>query len=306
MADFDEDQNLQGIQNQSKRAKSAASNGVYDQKSRHLRIIDFPEDILLCILSFLSLRDISSFASACKHLHSLCRGNPNLWFGLCDRRWADKTQISKWGNGEIAYKCLYVTLIEWENLIGLWRRAGWSSPLILFEWGPSYVTASRIRLPNPGEHRITKFPFLFMGLSPSGDPVNFVDSGTGFDSVPLPDFAKAAESGQPDSSLIPVSVSFIRANNILISKNLNYPKAVRGCSALLTQAYRYFAYPGRDASSLRKKGKNQVYWNWEDNEYVKFVNSSEKGCAREHGLAFNISKRYILRSLLKNASFRNP
>ncbi|XP_068655313.1 F-box protein At3g12350-like [Aristolochia californica] len=306
MADFDEDQNVQNTQNQSKRAKFSISNGISNQNYRPSHIVDLPEDILLCILSFLFLREISSFASSCKHFHSLCRDNPNLWFGLCDRRWADKTEIKKWGDGKITFKCLYVTLMEWEKLIGLWRRAGWSSPLILFEWGPSYITASRIRLSNAGECRIVKIPFLFMGLSSRGNPVNFVETGARLDNVQLSDFIKAAESGFLDSQLIPVNVSFIRANNILIANNQNYLKVIEGSSALLTQAYRYFTYPRRDSSSPGKKGKNQPYWNREDDEYVKFVNSSEKSCVRKHGLAFNISKRYILRSLLKNASFQNP
>jgi hypothetical protein len=120
-----------------------------------LSFFDFPEDVQVCILSFLSPIEIANFACASKQFVSLSRNDTKLWYTMCDRRWGSKTQIAKWGCGKITYKLLYKTLHQYDNLIGFWRRCGAKTgesalllpPLISFDWGPSFLTASWVENP---------------------------------------------------------------------------------------------------------------------------------------------------------------
>ncbi|KAE8658865.1 GATA type zinc finger transcription factor family protein [Hibiscus syriacus] len=86
--------------------------------------------------------------------------------------WGSNTQINKWGGGKITYKLLYRTLTQWDNLIGFWRPLGRAAlsgqcpRLIVFEWGPSFVSGSRICPYQNGSYHVTKAPFLWMGISP--------------------------------------------------------------------------------------------------------------------------------------------
>ncbi|XP_030537853.2 F-box protein At3g12350 [Rhodamnia argentea] len=198
---------------------------------------DFPEDVHLCILSFLTPSEIANFSCTSKRFVSLCRSNAKLWYALCDRRWGSKTQIRKWGNGKIGYRLLYKTLSEWESLIGFWRRSGQRStsssavataavvpppPLVSFEWGPSFVAGSRVSPSEDGTYGVVKSPFLWMSLSSSGEPVNFVD----------PD-GKSGEFGSnycDDSirktDLIPVDVNFMGCTYLVVEENMGL-----GCSS---------------------------------------------------------------------------
>ncbi|KAI6687959.1 hypothetical protein NL676_024787 [Syzygium grande] len=177
---------------------------------------DFPEDVQLCVLS-----------------------DAKLWHALCDRRWGSKTQIRRWGGGKVCYRLLYRTLSEWESLIGFWRRSGQSSstssssspprppaaapvapppppPLVIFEWGPSFVAGYRVFPSQDGTYGVVKSPFLRMSLSPSGEPVNFVD----------PD-GKSGEFGSSycvdsigKTDLIPVDVNFMGCTHLVVEENM--------------------------------------------------------------------------------------
>ncbi|XP_043709111.1 F-box protein At3g12350 isoform X2 [Telopea speciosissima] len=188
---------------------------------------DFPEDVQLCILSFLTSPEISSFACTSKRFQFLCRSDGMLWFSMCDRRWGSKTHITKWGNGRIGFKLLYKTLCQWENLIGFWRRIGQPStigdstpPLVFFQWGPSFLTAYRVSPSKTGTYQVVKTPFLWMGLSPTGQPLIFLDHECRFESSG--DFVRAAQSGVPGADLIPVDVSFVGKSHFVLEENLGF------------------------------------------------------------------------------------
>ncbi|XVE70202.1 hypothetical protein DITRI_Ditri10aG0053800 [Diplodiscus trichospermus] len=188
---------------------------------------DFPEDIQLCILSFLSPPEIANFACTSKRFVALCRNDTKLWFTMCQRRWGSKTQIHKWGGGNITYKLLYKTLIEWENLIGFWRhcgRAGLSGqcpPLIIFEWGPSFVSGSRVCPSKTGTYNVTKAPFLWMGISPDGQIVNFLDL-EGQTEIPSGDFDSWLEFVCLDQNLVPVNVNFMGSDHFIVEENSTF------------------------------------------------------------------------------------
>ncbi|GMI82708.1 hypothetical protein like AT3G12350 [Hibiscus trionum] len=188
---------------------------------------DFPEDVQLCILSFLPLSEIANFACTSKRFVSLCRNDTKLWFTLCQRRWGSKTQINKWGGGKITYKLLYKTLTQWENLIGFWRhcgRAGLSGQcprLIVFEWGPSFVSGSRVCPYKNATYHVTKAPFLWMGISPDGQIVYFLDL-EGQTEIPSGDFDSWLEFVCLDQNLVPANVNFMGKDHFIVEENSNF------------------------------------------------------------------------------------
>ncbi|PPR87715.1 hypothetical protein GOBAR_AA32984 [Gossypium barbadense] len=198
-----------------------------DPKECSFSFSDFPEDVQLCILSFLSLPDIANFACTSKRFVSLCCNDTKLWFTLCQRRWGSKTQINKWGGGQITNKLLYKTLTQWENLIGFWRhcgRAGLSGQcprLIIFEWGPSFVSGSRICPSKNGTYYVTKSPFLWMGISPDGQIVYFLDL-EGQTEIPSGDFGSWLEFVCLDQNLVPANVNFMGKDHFVVEENLNF------------------------------------------------------------------------------------
>ncbi|OVA05880.1 F-box domain [Macleaya cordata] len=195
--------------------------------SSSITFTDFPEDVQLCILSFLTPSEITSFSCTSKRFSSLCQSDSKLWFSLCERRWGHKTHIKKWGNGHIEFKLLYKTLDRWENLIGFWRRSGQgtvgvvSPPLVFFEWGKSFITGSRVSPSKSGTYEVIKTPFLWMGISPKGECLNFIDPECRFESPA--DFVKAAELGvSSDADLVPVSISFMGKNHVIVEENQSF------------------------------------------------------------------------------------
>ncbi|KAL5559182.1 hypothetical protein UlMin_035393 [Ulmus minor] len=187
---------------------------------------DFPEDVQLCVLSFLTPGEIATFSCTSKRFVSLCRNDGKLWFAMCDRRWGSKTQIKKWGKGQISYKLLYKTLNDWENLIGFWRRSGAgttgvsSPPLILFEWGSLYLTAWRVSPSRNGTYDVIKTPFLWMSLSAEGQVVNFLDPD-GRNEIPA-DFACSESFDYVENDLIPVGVSFMGKGHFVMEEDLSF------------------------------------------------------------------------------------
>ncbi|GMH16462.1 hypothetical protein Nepgr_018303 [Nepenthes gracilis] len=179
---------------------------------------DFPEDVHLCILSFLTPSDISSFSCTSKRFVSLCHTDSKLWYAMCDRKWGSKTNINKWGSGKVGYKILYKTLNEYENLIGFWRRSGETNSnisgrlqLVFFEWGRSCVTGSWVSPSKDDTYNVIKSPFIWMSLSPEGEALNYLN----------PDY-RAGLSGSLDASekdLIYVSVSFIGKGHVVVEES---------------------------------------------------------------------------------------
>lgn len=197
-----------------------------DNERGSLSFTDFPEDVQLCILSFLTPSEIATFACTSKRFGSLCTNDSKLWFNMCDRKWGSKTQIGKWGNGKITYRLLYKTLDEWENLIGFWRRSGPGSmaiaspSLVFFEWGPSFVAGSRVSPSKTGTYSVIKSPFLWMSLSPEGQIVNFIDPDGRTEMSG--EFAISEQFDLFENELIPVNVSFMGKTHFVVEENLNF------------------------------------------------------------------------------------
>ncbi|XP_068657562.1 F-box protein At3g12350-like [Aristolochia californica] len=288
---------------------------VSDSESPPFPFVDFPEDVQLCVLSFLSSSDISAFSSTSKRFNSFCRNDGKLWFFLCDRLWGHKTQIRKWGNGKASFKSLYRTLIKWENLIGFWRRIGHEPPLVFFEWGPSFITGSRISPSKTGGYQIFKTPFLWMGLSTEGEPLSYLDPDKGFD------FAKTeGELGLVEADLVQVRVNFIGRNHFVVEGNLSFESSQMGSrrseedlgtldeimgvdtlspgsppDVLTSEIYQYFANltsPGAERASRRQRKKEREKngrRKFEIDHYVKIVNSSLTSSRPLQGLWKGIS-----------------
>ncbi|KAM7266210.1 hypothetical protein ACFE04_004107 [Oxalis oulophora] len=200
---------------------------------------DFPIDIQVTILSFLSPIHLINFACTSKRFDSLCRNDAKLWSTMCDRRFGAKTQISNWGCGKISYKLLYQTLHRYENLLGLWRRCGvdWAPSLrmtplsILFEWGPSFLTGSWVEnCEFEGECDAVKLPpFLFMGISSDGKILNYVDLDGRI--VGLGEFVSFSQLGVVEKDLVLVNVNFIEKDHLLVKENNDRSSVIKRCSS---------------------------------------------------------------------------
>ncbi|KAL2520881.1 F-box protein [Forsythia ovata] len=268
---------------------------------------DFPEDVQLCILSFLVPSELGSFACTSKKFVSLCRDDQRLWFSMCDRRWGSCTHLKRWGRGKISYKALYRILSEYENLIGFWRRCGITTtasvnsppaPLLFFEWGPFYITGSRISPAKNGSYELIRSPFLWMSITSKGEPVNFLDPGGRFEFTD--DLLMDSEKqGYLENELIQVNVSFIGKCHVVVEENLGsfefgrMPSSgnVRGeeyqnvCGSppdrLISEIYQYLANrtsPGGNGVSRRQRRREkEKHWRmrkWEPEHFVKIVNCS--------------------------------
>lgn len=277
---------------------------------------DFPEDVQFCILSFLDQSELAAFSCTSKRFDSMCRDDARLWFSMCDRRWGSKTLIKKWGNGKISFKLLYRTLLEYENLIGFWRRSGTSnwtaatppSPLLFFEWGPSYITGFRVSPSQMGTWQVTKSPFLWITLTSKGEPVNYLDPEGKLElSENLVD---SGEVGNLESELIPVNLCFMGKCHFVVEEDVNFygsstssPNGgfgkvsssgnVRGeeyedisgspgslPDRFMSEIYQYFANrtsPGGNGSSRRQRRREkerQGRRKLEPEHFVKIVNCS--------------------------------
>ncbi|XP_010556466.1 PREDICTED: F-box protein At3g12350 isoform X2 [Tarenaya hassleriana] len=262
-----------------------------------LSFSDIPEDVQLCVLSFLSPAEISSFACTSRRFAALCRDDGKLWHAMCDRRWGRKTQIQKWGKGRIGYRVLYRTLSEWENLIGFWRRCGRanpaasSPPLVFFEWGPSFMLGSRVSPTGNGTYHVMKTPFLWMGLSQEGRVVNFLDldgkPGSGFGIEDL---------GFTNGNFVPVDVNFMGNCHFMVEENRCSTYNSRGGSKsnssgdesedlitgkspdfMVSEMYSRFANrmsPGDSRRQRRKEKERQARIKWEPEHFVKVVDCS--------------------------------
>ncbi|KAL3514438.1 hypothetical protein ACH5RR_027155 [Cinchona calisaya] len=193
-----------------------------------LSFTDFPEDVQICILSFLNQSELAAFASTSKRFLSFCRHDERLWCAMCDRRWGSKTLIKRWGSGKISYKRLYKTLLEYENLIGFCRRCATTArfavesptPLVFFEWGPFYITGSRVSPSKTGSYEVIKTPFLWISLTSKGESVNFLD----LDGKQLElseNLVDSGELGVLENELIPVNVVFIGKTHFVLEENAN-------------------------------------------------------------------------------------
>lgn len=283
-----------------------------EDPGRSISFTHFPEDVQLCVLSFLTPPEIATFACTSKRFVSLCRNDGKLWFAMCDRRWGSRTHIKRWGKGNICYKLLYKTLSEWENLIGFWRRSGTggttgisSPPLIFFEWGPSFLTASRVTPSRNGTFKVIKSPFLWMSLSPEGQTVNFLDPD-GRNEI-SGDFAISGKLDHLESDLVPVNVSFMGKTHLVVEEDLSfaYKNGVRRSSSsanlrgddedaieteigspdslpdrFVSEIYQHFANrtsPVGDRASRRQRRREkerQARRKWEPQHFVKIVNCS--------------------------------
>ncbi|KAG1342136.1 F-box protein [Cocos nucifera] len=270
---------------------------------------DFPEDVQLHVLSFLSPAEVSAFACTSRRFAALCTASASasasasdspVWLAMCDRRWGSKTLIRSWASGgggaaRVPYACLYRALDHWEALIGFWRHIGHGTPgtppLLFFEWGPSYITGSRVTpSAEPGSHGVLKVPFIWLGLSAHGDPVNFLHPGCRCES-PGEFLTSTSGSSSSDSHLVPVSVSFVGSSHFVVEENRSFYEACGGDSGvsdelaeiestsppdrLMSEIYQYLANrtcPGGDKASRRQRKKLGRRRLWETEHFVKIAN----------------------------------
>ncbi|XP_073135257.1 F-box protein At3g12350-like [Henckelia pumila] len=148
---------------------------------------DFPEDVQLCIISFLRRSELEAFAATSKKYFHLCNNDERLWFLKCSRRWGSRTQIHNWGGGKISYRNLFRLLNQYESLIGIWSYdyicVGYSK-LVLFEWGPFYITGNRVFPSQNRGYNVIKKPFLWITLTSDGQTLNYLDRN---ETLPLTD-----------------------------------------------------------------------------------------------------------------------
>ncbi|KAK7310775.1 hypothetical protein RJT34_08492 [Clitoria ternatea] len=262
--------------------------------SSSISFSDFPEDVQLCILSFLGPTEIATFACTSKRFASLCANDSKLWFTMCHRRWGSKTLITKWGKGKIPYTLLYNTLHHWENLLGFWRRSGPGTPsLLFFHWGPSFLSASRVSPSKSRSYDVALTPFLSMTLSEEGHVVSFLDPDGRADFGEF--FSEVVEN---EGELVPVSVSFMGKRHLVVEENLFGRSSSSGgeeCAGvgedesgspgslpdqlLMSEIYQHFANrrsPGSDRSrrQRRKEKERLARRKWEPQHFVKVVNCS--------------------------------
>ncbi|KAL1564735.1 F-box protein [Salvia divinorum] len=270
---------------------------------------DFPDDVQLCVLSFLRPSDLAAFACTCKRFEALHRHDQRLWFSLCHRRWGSKTLINKWGGGRISYKHLYRVLDEYDALIGFWRRFGDAPapaaapppPLVFFEWGPFYITGSRVSPSKNMGYGVIKKPFLWMSIAPGGEMVNYLDP-EGRAEVNAEDLAMA-ELGISESELIQVNVSFIGECHVVVEENLEVnvdPSSpnLRGEVSddvygsppdRMKEIYQYLANKTSPSSRRQRRKEKEKQRQgrmrkWEPENFVKIVNCSPKPSRPLQGL----------------------
>ncbi|MQM05386.1 hypothetical protein Taro_038196 [Colocasia esculenta] len=246
----------------------------------------FPEDVQLTILSFLRPPEIAAFACTSRHSAFLC-GQARLWFAMCDRRWGAKTVVQSWAPGRSAgppFSRLYRVLSQWENLIGFWRRLGrggaGAPSLVFFEWGASSITGSVVSpSPEAGSYGVLKVPFLWLSLSPRGEPVGFLHPARRFDSNGYLE-QLVSGSGNLDLDLIPVTIAFMGEDRFVVEEDKSFYADVRGgggdlgssdapksagetspAERHMLEMYQYFAnglIPIGDEPFIRKQR-----WKWE-------------------------------------------
>ncbi|KAK6130809.1 hypothetical protein DH2020_035450 [Rehmannia glutinosa] len=237
-----------------------------------LSFSDFPDDVQLCVLSFLRPSDLAAFSCTCKRFVSLYRHDQRLWFSMCHRRWGSKTLINKWGNGKISYKRLYRILEEYENLIGFWRRCGdaaaaaaSSPPLVFFEWGPFYITGSRVSPSKNRGYEVIKNPSCKCWFH--GESHVVVEENLGFSG-----FRRGSSSGNLRGE---------EYENVYGSPP----------DKLMTEIYQHFANrtsPSGNGVSRRQrrreKEKQGKMRKWDPEHFVKIVNCSPKPARPLQGL----------------------
>ncbi|XP_027332686.1 F-box protein At3g12350 isoform X2 [Abrus precatorius] len=271
------------------------------EKDGSCSFMDFPDDVLVCILSFLGPTEIATFGCTSKRFVSLCGSDSRVWFSMCERRWGSKTSIAKWGKGKISYRILYNTLHDWENLLGFWRRSGDGTPsLLFFEWGPSFLAASRVSPSKSGAYDVTKAPFLWMTLSQEGHVVCFLDPHGRVDFSPNVDLGFS----EVQALLVPVSVSFMGKTHVVVEESAfrRSSSSVNLCGGedcggedgvgggesgspgslpdrLMSEIYQHFANrtsPGSDKSRRQRRREKErlARRKWETQHFVKIVNCS--------------------------------
>ncbi|KAL5185516.1 F-box protein [Glycine soja] len=250
---------------------------------------DFPEDIQVCILSFLGPPEIATLACTSKRMGSLCATDSKLWFSMCERRWGSYTRITQWAQGKnptLSFKHLYNTLHRWENLLGFWRRSGTGIPsLLFFEWGPSFISASRVSPSasdsNSVTYGVTKTPFLWMSLSEEGHVVTYLDPDGRSDFKP-----------EIRRELVAVDVSFMGKTHLVVEEKRVRGGACHDCGddvvvvesgsppeKLMAEIYQHFANPrspGSDRSRRQRRREKErlAGRKWEPQHFVKIVNCS--------------------------------
>eukprot|EP00798_Chlamydomonas_sp_ICE-L_P019427 gene19427-26084_t len=157
LASIDSAQNLSATSESSDPAPSSATT-----------VLDLTDDALAHVLLCLTGKDILVVGCSCKRLRDISLDDSRLWQTFCNRKWAAKTECSKWvqaaklarRSGLIfdddmregpdpaprTYRSLYHLLDQMDSLVGVWRGSG-DLPfgsLYQFGWAEDCVSVDQV------------------------------------------------------------------------------------------------------------------------------------------------------------------
>ncbi|XP_073153014.1 F-box protein At3g12350-like [Henckelia pumila] len=193
---------------------------------------DLPEDAQLRVLSFVSRPNLKAFACTSKKFSALCTNDDRLWLLKCTRRWGSRTQITKWGGGNIiSYKALFNLLKDYETLIRFWIYINESKelmplsspPLLLFEWCSFYITGYRVSPSKDGGYGVIKTPFIWITATCDGEGLVYLDTSNGTVSLTEEDLLREDSEKLRTTELIIAEVDTQKYNVLLtIGENQDF------------------------------------------------------------------------------------
>lgn len=161
---------------------------------------------------------------------------------------------------------------------------------MFFEWGPSFITGSRVSPSNNGNYDVTKSPFLWMSISPKGEIVNYLEPNCELrlDSESISSLISCP--GNELNELVAVDVNHIGEFHIVIEQHVSFGNlnvfndenvVVESGSPpdrITSEIYQYFANRtspvGERAWRRQRRREKERHCNkkWDAEHFVKIVN----------------------------------